>query len=59
MILSIIGIIVGWLVIGFLINFIAYSDTPQHLRGNSQTAKNLHILLNVLAVIGIFIVIFS
>lgn len=59
MLLSIIGIVVAWLVLGFLINFICYSDTPENKQGNSATAKNLHKVLNIMAVIAIVGVLFS
>lgn len=59
MILSILGIIVAWLVAGFIINFIFYAGKPQHLMGKSQTARALHILLNIITVIAILAAIVS
>lgn len=50
-ILKIIGIIVGWFVIGFMINFLFYSGEPQTNFGKNQTAKTAHIIINILAVI--------
>lgn len=57
MILSILGIIIGWFIAGFIINFLAYAGKPQHEIGNSSTAKALHILINIIAVIAILAVI--
>lgn len=59
MILSIIGIVIAWLVAGFVINFLAYAGKPQHEIGKSDTAKALHILINIIAVIAIIAVIVS
>jgi|GEM_PF-4664548 len=59
MLLSIIGIIVGWFVLGFVINFIAYRGKPQHEMGKSDSAKALHNILNIVTVIALIAVLFS
>lgn len=59
MILAIVGIIIGWFVLGALINFIAYSGKPVHMQGTSQNAKGAHVILNILAVIALIATLFS
>ncbi|MBB6680828.1 hypothetical protein H4O20_05175 [Aequorivita sp. 609] len=58
-ILAVLGIIVGWFVIGGIINFIAYSDTPLESRGNSKSIKGTHVFLNIVALIAILVLLFS
>lgn len=57
--LGIIGVIVAWFILGGIINFLAYSNKPSHLNGTSQTAKTLHILINIGAVIAFIAVLVS
>tara|TARA_R110002096_G_scaffold373980_3_gene567541 strand:- start:124 stop:294 length:171 start_codon:yes stop_codon:yes gene_type:complete len=56
MLLSIIGIIVGWFVLGFIINFFAYGGKPQHEMGKSDSAKALNNILNIVTVIALIAV---
>jgi len=58
-ILKTIGLIGFWFVAGFLINFFFYSGKPDHLVGKSQTAKTLHILLNIFIGIALLLNFFS
>jgi hypothetical protein len=58
-ILKIIGLIIFWFVAGFIINFFFYSGKPDHLVGKSQTAKSLHILLNIFIGIALLLNIIS
>ena len=48
---SIIGIIITWFIVGAIINFVAYHNVPMELRGHSQGAKSVHILVNLITVI--------
>ena len=59
MLLSIIGIIIGWFVIGFIINFLVYGGKPNSEMGKTETAKSLHIILNVITVIFLIAVLFK
>jgi hypothetical protein len=59
MFLSIIGVVIGWFVLGWVINFIIYSDKPIAIHGTSDTAKTLHILINIGAVIAIIAILIS
>jgi hypothetical protein len=59
MLLSIIGIIIGWFVLGFIINIIAYGGQSRNEMGKSESAKALHIILNIITVIAIIATIFS
>jgi hypothetical protein len=54
---NIISILFGWFLVGILINFIFYNGKPVHLVGKSETAKNLHIITNILLVILLLAVI--
>jgi len=58
-IIAVLGIIVVWFVIGWIINFIAYSDTPAEFRGNSKNVKGIHVLLNIVTFIVILVLLFS
>jgi hypothetical protein len=58
-ILKIIGLIIFWFVAGFIINFFFYSGKPDHLVGKSQTAKTLHIALNIFTGIALLLNIIS
>jgi uncharacterized membrane protein YgaE (UPF0421/DUF939 family) len=53
------GIIALWFLVGFLINFFFYSGKPDYLLGKSQTAKNFHIILNIVTGIALLANIFS
>lgn len=57
MFLQIIGIIVGWVIIGAIINFIFYHNNPNPEVLNKD-AKTAHILLNIITVIVLLSVIF-
>lgn len=57
MFLSIIGIIVGWFVAGVIINILYYGGLPEEYHGKNDNAKSLHIIINIIAVILIFVVI--
>lgn len=59
MLLSIIGIIIGWFVLGFIINVITYGGRPQNEMGKSDSAKALHNILNIITVIALIAVLFS
>lgn len=59
MLLSIIGIIIGWFVLGFVINILAYGGRPHHEMGKSESAKALHIILNILTVIALIAILFG
>ena len=59
MILKIIGLTVAWFIAGAVINYISYDGKPAHERGKSETAKTLHILLNIATVIGIILIIIN
>jgi len=56
MILTLIAVVIGWFFIGWIINYIFYSELPQELHGTSQGAKFAHILLNIITVIIIIII---
>ncbi len=58
MFLSIIGIVIGWFVAGFLINLLVYGGKPQHEMGKSSTAKILHMIINILTLIALISIIF-
>jgi hypothetical protein len=47
------------LTLGWVINFIIYSDKPIAIHGTSDTAKTLHILINIGAVIAIIAILIS
>lgn len=59
MLLSIIGIIIEWFIIGFIINFLVYGGKPNSEMGKSETVKSLHIILNVITVIFLIAVLFK
>ena len=59
MFLKIIGIIVLWFIIGAIINFVYYSDTPIEYHGKNENAKTAHIIINIITVIVLLISIFS
>ena len=59
MLLSIFGIIVGWFVVGFVINLIFYHDTPDEYLGKNEAAKGVHIIVNIITVILLLKTIFS
>ncbi|WP_297869550.1 hypothetical protein [uncultured Flavobacterium sp.] len=52
-------IIIGWFIGGFIINYLFYNEVPDYLVGKSQTAKALHIILNIVTVIALLLNIFS
>jgi len=56
MILTLIAVVIGWFFIGWIINYIFYSELPQELHGTSQGAKFAHILLNIITVIIIILI---
>lgn len=58
-IFKIIGLIIFWFVAGFIINFFFYSGKPDYLVGKSQTAKTLHIILNIVTAIALLANIFA
>jgi ABC-type multidrug transport system fused ATPase/permease subunit len=51
---QVIIIVFGWFVFGFILNFIFYSNTPEHLVGKSETARYFHIIINIIAAFLIF-----
>lgn len=57
--LKIIGLIIGWFAIGFVINVFFYAGKPDYLLGKSNTAKSLHIILNIITVIVLVFIIVS
>ena len=59
MFLSIIGIIIGWFIVGFIINFLFYNNVPTELHGRNETAKAVHIIVNIITVIILLKTIFS
>ena len=58
MILSLIMLIIGWVVAGAVINFMFYNDVPVDKRGSNDSAKAIHIILNIVVVIAFFKIIF-
>ena len=56
---DIIYLLIGWFLVGILINFIFYNGKPVHLVGKSETAKLLHIVANILLVVFIIDIIAS
>ena len=48
------GIILCWFIVGFLINIFFYGGKPDYMVGKSQTAKTLHIILNIVIAVAIF-----
>lgn len=56
---DIIYLLIGWFLVGILINFIFYNGKPVHLVGKSETAKLLHIVANILLVVFIIAIIAS
>lgn len=59
MILNLIMLIIGWFIAGGVINFLFYNGVPVENRGENDGAKTLHIILNIVAVIALFKIIFS
>ena len=57
--IRIVGLVIGWFVAGFLINFFFYAGKPDYLIGKSETAKNVHIITNIITVILILMTLFS
>lgn len=57
--LKIVGLIIGWFAIGFVINVFFYAGKPDYLLGKSNTAKSLHIILNIITVIVLVFIIVS
>lgn len=51
---QVIIIVFGWFVLGFILNFIFYSNTPEHLVGKSETARYFHIIINIITAFLIF-----
>lgn len=58
-VLKIVGLIIAWFAIGFLINVFFYAGKPDYLLGKSNTAKSLHIILNIITVIVFVFIIIS
>lgn len=56
---NIIYLLIGWFLVGILINFIFYNGKPDYLVGKSETARLLHIVANVLLVVFIIATIAS
>lgn len=54
-IIKILGLILLWFALGFVINLICYSGKSADYiaKQQSQEAKSLHIILNILTVIGL------
>ena len=59
MFFHIILIVVGWVLLGGVINFLFYNDVPNHLRGHDPSAKTVHIILNIATFIFLLKTIFS
>ena len=59
MFLTLIIVVVSWFLIGWVINYIFYSNMPQELHGTSKEAKFAHILLNIITFIIIVIILFG
>lgn len=57
--LIIFGLIIGWFVVGFIINLLVYSGVPIEQQGNSSTARTLHWILNAATIIAILSTLFS
>lgn len=57
--LIVFGLIIGWFVVGFIINLLVYAGTPVSEQGHSQTAKSLHLVLNIATVLGLLSTILS
>jgi len=56
--IRIVGLVIGWFVAGFLINFFFYAGKPDYLVGKSETAKSVHIITNIITVILFFMILF-
>ena len=56
--IRIVGLVIGWFVAGFLINFLFYAGKPDYLVGKSETAKNVHVITNIITVILILMTLF-
>ncbi len=56
--IRIVGLVIGWFVAGFVINFFFYAGKPDSLVGKSETAKNVHIIINIITVILILMIFF-
>ena len=59
MFFKLIGIVVAWFIVGTIINFLFYHDTPVEFRGMNENAKTVHIIVNIITVIYVLSVIFS
>ena len=57
--IKIIAVVIGWFLLGFLINFFFYVGKPDYMLGKSKTAKNLHILTNICTIFSVFYIIFK
>jgi hypothetical protein len=58
-IIRIVGLVIGWFVVGFLINYLFYAGKPDYLVGKSEIAKNVHILINIITGVLIFMTLFT
>jgi hypothetical protein len=58
MILTLIMLIIGWFVAGAVVNFIFYYNIPVDKRGSNDSVKAIHIILNIVALIAFFKIIF-
>ena len=58
-ILQIFGLIIGWFIVGWIINVVIYVDVPVEQRGHSKTAQSLHYILNFVTILSIIGLIFS
>ena len=53
------GIIICWFIVGFLINIFFYAGKPAYLDGSSNSAKSIHIIVNIITVIILVATLFS
>lgn len=56
--LKVVGIIFLWFIAGTIINFIFYNGVPDSQLGNNETAKAIHIIVNIITLILLFKVVF-
>jgi fumarate reductase subunit C len=59
MLLKILILVIGWFVIGFIINLLCYAGKPEKYHGKSQTAKSLHVVVNIITLLLFLGIIFE
>lgn len=55
----VVAIIITWFLLGFLINFFFYAGKPDYMIGKSNSAKNLHIIINICTIVIILYTLFK